>query len=198
MNYRLTTFITLIALSATGPALAASSSCETFASDMSKHVVDVFHDKDMPEDKKITTLTNLFETAVDTDWIGRFVLGRYWKAATPGQQKEYLSVYKDYVANAYVSKFHDDNGLSVDAIKITSLTNTQPGQYAAQSLIIRKGEEDVHVDYLLNQSDDFCHIHDIKVEGVSLLVSQRSEFQSLAERSGIRGVIAAMKKQLSV
>jgi ABC-type transporter MlaC component len=40
-------------------------------------------------------------------------------------------------------------------------------------------------------------VHDIKLEGVSLLISQSSEFGTLAGSSGVKGVIDAMKKKIA-
>ncbi len=172
-------------------------SCEVFANTMTAKVVDIFHDTKQTEPQKRDTLAALFQQAVDTDWIGQFVLGRFWKTASPADQAEYLKYYRSYLTMAYISKFSDESGHSVDTIKIAGLKPlTQQNQFEAATLIQRKGQPDVKVDYALEQSADKCRVHDIKVENISLLTSQRSEFSTLAQKSGVKGVIAALKKQL--
>ena len=87
--------------------------------------------------------------------------------------------------------------MSVDEIKISSIIpQANSGQFEAKTLITRKTDDDVRVDYLLDEMSGKCQVHDIKVEGVSLITSQRSEFGTLAGTSGVKGVIEAMKKKL--
>ncbi len=170
--------------------------CESFAHTMIQQAMDIFHDTAAAEQKR-ASLAALFQKAVDMDWIGKFVLGRYWKTADANEQRQYLQLYHTYLTNSYVFKFDDEDSLRVEGIKISSLIPTEPNLFEAKTLIQRKGEEDTHVDYLLDQSSRECRIHDISVEGVSLITTQRSEFQSLASSSGVKGVIEAMQKQLS-
>ena len=190
--------ILLTAISAlifTSPAFAAETICDSFAKTMTRHIVEVFHDKSQSEAQKRTELASVFQKAVDTDWIGRFVLGRFWKTATPAEQAEYLKNYRSYITHNYISKFNDEDGMSVDDITLASLIPQGTGQYEAQTLIKRKNEADVKVDYTLDDTSGKCQVHDIRVEGISLLISQRSEFSALAGNSGVKGVIEALQKK---
>jgi phospholipid transport system substrate-binding protein len=177
---------------------AAPSVCEAFYTSMTKQVVDIFHDKSTSEEKKQRQLAILFLKAVDTDWIGKFVMGRFYKDAKPDDQKEYLETYRYYLTGIYVSKFEndDDSNYQLGDIKLISLTPKEDSQVSAKTIISRKGEPDVHVNYLLLQTD-VCQVHDIEIEGVSLLNNQRSEFQALAGQSGMKAVIDTMKKRLA-
>ena len=179
------------------PASADETLCKNFATAMISHVVNIFHDKAQSEAAKRQSLSVVFQQAVDTDWIGKFVLGRFWKEASSEQQARYLKDYRTYITQNYVSKFNDEDGMSVDNIVIASLSPQAAGQFEAKTLIQRKGEEDVKVDYLLDDSSGKCQVHDIKVEGVSLLTTQRSEFTTLASSSGVQGVVDAMEKKIA-
>jgi phospholipid transport system substrate-binding protein len=46
----------------------------------------------------------LFSTQFDVPAIGRFVLGRYWRTATPQEQQEFLALFQEYVARAYSAR----------------------------------------------------------------------------------------------
>ena len=195
---RITAILCGMILTLSSPAIAQNvSSCDNFADTMTKRVLAIFHDTSQNEQQKRQALSTLFQEAVDTDWIGKFVLGHFWKDATDEEKRQYLEKYRAYLTRNYVSKFDDDTGFGVDDIKVTSIAPSEAKQFEAKSLIQRKGEEDVHVDYLFDQSSPKCQVHDIKIEGVSLLATQRSEFGALAGSSGVKGVIAAMEKQLN-
>ena len=174
---------------------AAAQNCAEFANVMTGRAINIFHDTSKTEEQKHAQLSSLFQEAVDIDWIGQFVLGRFWKQASPEEQAEYLKSYRNYVISSYISKFKDEDVMSIDNIKIASITPTTDNQFEAKTLIQSKGDDDTKVDYLLLQTSDKCTIHDIKVEGISLLSSEHSEFGTLAGRSGVKGVIEAMHKQ---
>ena len=179
------------------PSFAGETICDKFANNMTKHIVEIFHDKKQNEEQKRQQLATVFQEAVDTDWIGKFVLGRFWKTASADEQAEYLKTYRDYITKTYVSKFNDEDAMSVDEIKISSIIpQANSGQFEAKTLITRKTDDDVRVDYLLDEMSGKCQVHDIKVEGVSLITSQRSEFGTLAGTYGVKGEIEAMKKKL--
>ncbi len=197
--------VTLTAASLSAPAKEdatpdeskSSQSCDAFAENTIGRMVDIFHNKQKTEDQKRQMLSDIFQKAVDTDWIGQFVLGRFWKNTSAEEQAEYLKNYRAYLTSVYISKFNDEAGFSVDAIKIAGLKPTQQNQYEASTLILRKGEPEVHVSYALEQFPAKCQVHDIRIEGVSLLANHRSEFSAVAGNAGVKGVIDAMKKQLS-
>jgi phospholipid transport system substrate-binding protein len=172
------------------------SVCKDFYGTISAQAQSILHDTKKNMDQKQSDLAAVFNQTVDTDWIGKFVLGRFWKVATPQEQKEYLALYKQYLTEIYVSKFNGDDIASFE-LKLTSMNKTKNGDIFTKTLIKRPGQPDVHVDYTMTENGKDCRVRDIVIENVSLLSSQRSEFQSLANRSGVAGVIAAIKRQLS-
>lgn len=176
---------------------AEGEPCHSFAESTIGGVLKVFHDTGTADAKKREQLSVIFGQAVDTDWIGKFVLGQYWRSASDEEKKAFLEAYRDYITNTYVSKFKDENGMNVDAIKVVSFgaSNQGSGKYQVKTIVENKGDEDVHVDYLIDDAGGKCKVHDITVEGVSLLSSQRSEFASLASTGGVKAVIAAMQKR---
>ena len=37
----------------------------------------------------------------DLDTIGRFVLGRHWRAATPAQRRQYVTLFRTFILDSY-------------------------------------------------------------------------------------------------
>ena len=175
---------------------AVSQACEKFYNTTTAQAQDIIHNAKLDTKQKQQELAKLFDKTVETDWIGKFVIGRFWNAATDDQKKEYLKVYNAYLTQVYISKF-DDEDLSGVELKLAGMSKQRSGDVATKTLIKRPGQPDVHVDYTLSEAGNQCHVHDIIIENVSLLSSQRSEFQSLAGQSGIGGVIEALKKKIS-
>jgi len=53
--------------------------------------------------------------------------------------------------------------------------------------------DSLSVDWRLREGDDGPVIIDVIIEGVSLLVSQRSEFAAVIERSNMEGLLAELQ-----
>ena len=189
-------FALFVGLFFTSSAFASEASCTAFANSMMQRAVAVFHDSKKSEEQKRQALYTLFYEAVDTDWIGKFVLGHFWREATLAQQKEYLEAYRTYMSHTYISKMNEDDFENITAIDIVAIMPRPAGQFEAKTLVKQKDDDDVSVHYTLDDTSGKCRIHDIKVEGVSLVTGQRSEFSTLAQSAGVSGVIAALHKQI--
>lgn len=172
--------------------------CQDFAETNLGKVMHIFRDQASSEAQKRDQLSAVFTQAVDTDWIGRFILGVYWRQADEAQRQQFLTTYRQYLTLVYISKFKQEKVANLGDIALSGYGPTGQGEhaYAAKTLVKLKGEPDVHVDYVIDNASGRCAIHDIVIENVSLLVSGRSEFSALAANSGIAGVIAAMQKRI--
>ena len=184
----------LMATTATS-AFADEAQCKSFLTDQIGKVTSIFHNKSLNEMGKRKQLAGIFREAVDTDWIGRAALGRYWKQLSAEEQQSYLSLYGKYLSSTYISKFDEEDGMNVDDIKLVSFTPVNSG-YEAKTVIQNKQDADVKVDYVLDDTAGACKVHDVKVEGVSLLISQRSEFGTIASQGGPTKIISLMQQQL--
>lgn len=174
-------------------------SCDAFAHEVAQKAISIMHDSAHSGIEKRDQLRDLFKKAVDIDWIGKHVLGGMWNVASPEQQKEYMDLYRAYITNSYISKLDDENSFDISDIKINSVApmDGKPTHILVKAAIQSKGEDDVPVDFMLEQSPNQCRVHDIIVEGVSLLAIQNSEFQAISGSAGMKGVLNTLKKQVS-
>ena len=126
----------------------------------------------------------------DMDTIARFALGKYWNQATPQEQKEYTALFKTMVIKVYSKRFEEYTGQDF------TVTGSKPAgrdDILVNSLIVPQGNGPrVTVDWRVRNGK----IIDVIVEGVSMSVTQRSEFASVIQRGGgqISALIDHLKK----
>lgn len=155
-----------------------------FIDGIGKDVMAVLNNAALSGSQKDSELQQLFQKTVDVDWIGKFVLGKYWRTATPAQQSRYSDSYRVFVIKSYTSKFSEYTG--GETYKIVSSKADGEGKYLVTMQIVRKKEAPVMIDYKLRDSEGGqLKVYDIVVEGVSLLTTQRSEFASVVSRKGL-------------
>ena len=171
---------------------ANAAGAKNFVDALATQVLDLVKDSGVSASEKKAKIESIFSDKVDIDFVAKFVLGKHWRTATPEQQASYVAAYKPFILKNYANKLTKYSGQTYtlknaradgDSSLVTMEINDPDGQK-------------VNVDYKLKGDSNF-KIVDIAVEGVSLLTTQRSEFNGIVERKGLDGLIDALKKQVA-
>src|SRR3954453_8691618 len=73
-------------------------------------LVGVVNGPGSPSSKR-AAMTQIVDSYVDVDEIGRFCLGRYWRQATPEQQKQYLKLFHEVLVTNITAKLGEYQGV---------------------------------------------------------------------------------------
>jgi phospholipid transport system substrate-binding protein len=124
----------------------------------------------------------LMEENVDMPRVARFTLAKYWRQASPQQQQEYERLFKTYMVHIYSSRLSQYSG---ETVKVTGATPQNDNQVLVHSQITRPaGQPPVSVDWRVRQDAQGNKLVDIVVEGISMAITQRSEFASIIDNNG--------------
>lgn len=186
-------FLLVLVMISLLPGAARADEATDFIDNIGKQVVKVLGDKSASDATRQAKLEGLFRKSVDVDWIGKFVLGKYWRTASEMQQKRYLDNYGGFLIKSYTSKFKEYTGS--ETYKIVSSKKDDEGRHIVTMELVRPGQASVLVDYKLRKEGKKLRVFDIVVEGVSLLTTQRSEFASVVSRKGLDYLIDQLQKR---
>src|ERR1700731_1273262 len=148
--------------------------------------------------QRLAGFHQLFRTDFDVPGLGRFVLGRFWRAFTPFEQQEFLSLFERYVVLTYSEKLSDyteDGGCP----RVTG-SRPEPDGVVVSSLIVRgRTAQPLKIDWRLTTQNGSYKISDIIVEGLSMAASGRSQLEGVVERNGGRpqAILAVMRQQIA-
>ena len=150
--------------------------------------------KNVDPNQRVVRFRQLFSQDFDVPGIARFVLGRYWRIATPAQQQEFIRLFTSYIALAYSNRLAEYSG---ETLKVTGSRAAPDGSVVSTEIVRPNGAPPARVDWLLTQHDGAYKISDVIVEGVSMAVTQRSEFASVIQRNGgqVQGLITALRQK---
>lgn len=183
----------LVSLGITCATAATPDDAKNYARSIGGKVLVILNDKALDDNTKLTRLEGLFVDVVDVKWVGRFVLGQYWRQATPEQQNAYIDAYGTFLVKNYTSNFADYGG---ETFVVTTSREERPGEFFVRTEIQRtNGEPNVLVDYRVRAQDKGFKVFDIIVEGVSLINTQRSEFASVVSRQGMDKLIELLQQK---
>jgi phospholipid transport system substrate-binding protein len=120
-------------------------------------------------------------------------VGRYWKQATPDQQKRLQDEFKLLLVRTY------SGALSQVSPEQTVEIKPMRGSAADAEVVVRteiRGKGDpIQLDYRLEKAGDSWKIYDVNVLGVWLVENYRNSFAQEIGANGIDGLIAKMAER---
>ena len=168
---------------------ARAEDAESFVRSVGDAVVQVLQQQ-LPRTETEQQLHAIWLKAFDGEGIGRSVMGKNWKKASDAQREEYLQLFPQYVAGLYADQFSDYSG---ETFAVNGSKPGAEGRTIVNARIDRPGGDPIRIDFVVRTDAEPLTITDVKVEGVSLLVTKRSEFDSVVAQQGIDGLIAALR-----
>lgn len=175
------------------PAFAADANpaASAFMQALGNEAVRELTDPAVPKAEREARFRRLLNDHFDMAAISKFVLGRYWRSANESQREEFRKLFEDFIVGSYSARFGEYRG---EAFKVAGSSIDNAGSIIVHSKIDMPSSEDIRVDWRLRGADPDFSIVDIIVEGVSMAVTQRSEFASVIQsRGGVDGLIEALR-----
>ncbi len=159
--------------------------------------LSILSELNLTESEQKEKLVFLFDKYVDVKIIARAVLGGAWRQASSAQKSQFISAFKEYASNKYGKQFSEFKGSKLKIHKSKD-TGTKAGVLVSSYLTV-PGRESIKVIWQVSDGSGFVKLIDIKVEGVSMLSTERQEIRSkLKKASGsINKLIIAMQREES-
>ncbi|PIR37347.1 MAG: hypothetical protein COV35_09640 [Alphaproteobacteria bacterium CG11_big_fil_rev_8_21_14_0_20_39_49] len=175
-------------------AKASTEGAKQFIKEVSGKAIELIKSNDTNELIKEQQLSKLFEDSVDTDWISKFVIGKYWRDASDAQKTVYLELHRQFLINSYVPKFKNYTN---QQILFKNTFDEGSNEFLVETEIVQEDGTAVKVDYRVRKIDNAEYkIFDVIAEGISLINTQRSEFASILSRKGVDYLIKKLKTKV--
>jgi phospholipid transport system substrate-binding protein len=135
----------------------------------------------------------IIDRTVDVTSVGRFCLGRFWRTATPEQQKDYLDLFHHSLVLNITSKVGEYQGVTITFSRAIA----RDDGVVVSSIVTRPNTAPSKVDWLVSTESGAPRIVDVIAEGTSLRLTQRNDYAAYMSRNGnsVLALIDALKKQ---
>ena len=125
--------------------------------------------------------------------IARLVLGRHWRSATEAQRTAYLDAFRVYALDSLAYRFAQlGGGVELRAARAAACRGRRRRAGRDRGHAASRPEP-VRIDWRMREADGGYRLIDVAIEGVSLVVSNRSEFDSVVSRQGLDALIAQIR-----
>jgi phospholipid transport system substrate-binding protein len=149
---------------------------------------------DLGYEGRYERLAPVLKTTYDTSFMAEKSVGRYWKQATPAEQKVLLDTFSRFMIANYAGRF---DGYSGQSFQTVGQEPSAQGTVLVRTRLIEPQGEGVRLDYRLRSENGAWKIIDVYLNGtVSELALRRSEYASLIKREGWQAVIAALDQRI--
>ncbi|HWX51494.1 MAG TPA: ABC transporter substrate-binding protein [Roseomonas sp.] len=141
-------------------------------------------------------VAQILRTAVDVDGVGRFILGRWWRVATPAEQQEYMKLFEETLIRNLSARFGEYQGVRFSLGRAQQRTEDD---VLVNTIIERPNTAPFSLDWRVSDIGGRPQVVDVIAEGTSLRLTQRSEYSSVISRNGgqVSALLDAMRRQIA-
>jgi phospholipid transport system substrate-binding protein len=149
----------------------------------------------VPSNERTATFRRLLSDDFDLPGVARFVLGPYGRELTATQRQEFVTLFRDALAEAYADRLGQYAGAP---FRVTSVRPAGDATMVVGSEVMRRDGAPVRIDWQVIRRNGSFLIADVKIDGVSQKLAQRNTFIGIIQRNGGQpnAVIAALRQQL--
>lgn len=164
---------------------------------LTKEGIEQLVDTSATSDEKNKRFERLFTQNLDLDFIGKYVLGRYWRTANAQQRREFINLYRDFNVKIWSKRFDEFRGKKF-VFAGTSAANN-PNQIFVNTNVPMKEGKPASVKWRVYDHNGKLKIIDIIIENVSLAQTARNEYTSFIAKSpkGIDGLLENLRAKIA-
>lgn len=179
-----------------GPAAAqgAGDRAAAFVKSTADRILGAMRGGGTVEDRR-RVIGPIIDKAIDVDGIARFCLGRFWRTASPDQQKRYTELFHQVLIGNITSKLGE-----YQEVRLT-VGRSQPRDDSdvVSTTIERSNNPPTTVEWVVSDAARDPKVIDVIAEGTSLRLTQRSDYAAYLTRNNndVDALINAMRQQLA-
>ena len=168
------------------PARAQEDAAAKLIAGVAKEVIDLIKNTS-PGAEREAGIRKVLEQSFDLSFMGRSALGTYWNETSEEQRQRFLKAAVSAEARAYSERFGQYGGQTLTVGKDVHRPN---GVEIVESKLNQSNGQPVRIDWEVRND----RITDVKIEGVSMVATRRSDYKSYISNHG--GKVEALIEEL--
>jgi phospholipid transport system substrate-binding protein len=126
-------------------------------------------------------IQQVLQTKFDLPYMGQTALGANWNKASEAQRARFLKAAETAEARAYSERFGQYGGQTLVVAKVTTRPN---GVFVVDSRLNQSSGQPIKLEWEVRDAGHGLRITDVKIEGVSMVMTRRSDFNSYIQNNG--------------
>jgi phospholipid transport system substrate-binding protein len=172
------------------PSVEDIEEASAFVQELADATITSLNDVELSESDRRTQFNKLIDQGFASDYIAKVVLGRYWHKLTPEQRPEYMRLFKSFMLETLMSRLSAFND---EYLEILGHEFTKKGDIFVMSQVVMVNDA-FDVDWRVRRFQGVYKIIDVRLEGISMVITNHEEFTGTAFSEGIDGLLNSLRK----
>ena len=139
-------------------------------------IISAYKNTNLPNENKFLMVENTINNNFAGTGIAKFVAGKSWSGASKEVKKEYIKLFKRHLALNIASMMQ---GYSDQQYQLTNYKYDETNKVTLIDMEIFSDTGSIQVTWRVKKSKDRFFVIDLLVADISLVVTKRSEFNSM-------------------
>jgi phospholipid transport system substrate-binding protein len=155
----------------------------------------VLRDESLRSDpeQRMRKLREAVDPAFDWEAMAQSSLGAPWRELGKGERSEFVSVFKELLAERYMDDI--DRFQGSEEMKVTG-SDEQGDSATVKSILTTSSRERVPIDYTMHKPGGRWRVEDVSIEGVSLVNHYRKTFARYLNNQSFDELMDQLKRKL--
>jgi phospholipid transport system substrate-binding protein len=132
---------------------------------------------------------------IDFEEATRLAVGRAWSQATPEQRKKLVSEFRNMLVRTYSNAIEAYQGQTLKVLPSRGGKPEAKDEATVRTQFVRAGGKPLPIEFQMRKAGNDWKVYDISVEGISLVLTYRSEFDAVVKQEGIEGLIKRLTQK---
>ena len=132
---------------------------------------------------------------VDFEQATRLAVGRAWPQATPEQRKKLVGEFRNMLVRTYSNAIEGYQGQTLKVLPSRGGKQDAKDETTVRTQFVRAGGKPLPIEFQMRKTGEGWKVYDIAVEGISLVLTYRSEFDVVVKQEGIDGLIKRLTEK---
>jgi len=170
---------------------AEQQKAREFIEAFSTKAIGVLNNKELTEEQSFQEYRNILNDAFAIEYIARISLSRHRKKASKEELAEYYDLFPEFILKVNSSRLKK---LDTTKIEVDKVTPHSKSDIFIRTKAYNAENKALDVDWRVrSDKNGNVKIIDVKIEGISLVATQRDDFTARISSSGISGLNKYMK-----
>ncbi|MEQ8443479.1 MAG: ABC transporter substrate-binding protein [Alphaproteobacteria bacterium] len=166
-----------------------------FIESIGAQAVQILRNQDITLEDREAQLRDIVEDSFNFRAIGRFALGSdTWDAASDAERTEYLYLFSTFLLQSYTRRF---GGYSGQTLLINEARQHRDRDALVITTIETEGADSTDVTWLVRESEDGPRILDVIIDGTSMALTQKREFEAILAREQLTGLLELLRLRIT-
>ncbi len=192
IRFGIKVFVMTVLLSFASTAAIASDITDNLKATIDK-AISIVTDESLKDKKEIRRqkLRVVIEKQFNYKQMVMRSLAKNWKARSPEERKEFISLFKKLLENSYASKLESYSDETINYVD-----EIIKGKYALVKTEIVRKDATIAVEYKLINENGQWLVYDFVIEGVSIVHNYKSQFTKIIHKESYEALVQKLANKI--